>query len=165
MSDILPRHVSSKKETISTFEYVYHCLSDGQDHTSPRDTIHFFSEILKNEKKNASIGEVGTGSSLFSENALITALKDASKHKLETVMFAEYHEFRRYIEILNGKKFDYTLKSLSILWVKSEIEAEIIINKLMNAGFFKQKYDLKSETISVAEIYKPALQLKKGKLK
>lgn len=159
--NIFPEQVKSGNNP-KTFKWMLSRVEDGLGISAPRELIH-----LLNESKEQQIQLLETGTKedsydgLISRAALIQALREVSKVRLEQTIYQEYPDLKHYIELLEEEKTEQDIKSLSKIFNENINNTKIISNKLVSIGFFKEKE--KNNLYWVPFLYRDALNMSQGK--
>lgn len=165
---IFPKQVDTGKNP-ETFKWMLSRIEDGLGIRAPRELIHLLNEAKDKQISNISKGiDCGMNKELISRAALRNALEEVSKVRLVQTIYAEYPELRKYIELLQEHKTEYTIKTISKVFGITQKETKRVIPELVAIGFLKEKIGKLGKddiTYWVPFIYRDALKLLQGKEK
>lgn len=153
----------------SAFNWIYNELEDGNGQVFPRDIIHFFQELKREQRELFNIGDTNFKRELqlFSISAVEKSLSSVSEAKLNQTVFAEYPEDKGNIRALTEKSNFLSIEDLSKVWfdeffMKKEKSADIvrgIASKLCKIGILRESDDKSNYDYSVGNIYKRVLRI------
>ena len=136
---------------------------DGSRQAAPREIIHLLNALRDAQVRHLEIGESNPeGGRLFSRPVFKDALPEVSKTRLEQTLYAEYPEFREYIEKLRGEKTQYLAASLVKIWKLSADKTIQVVRDLCMIGFFEQRGEKENPIFWVPILYRDALDLVQG---
>jgi hypothetical protein len=160
---LFPKQVDTGSNKPETFDWMLSRTRDGYDDTAPRELIHLLSSSREVQLRKLEIGnKEPQGEYLFEGPTFKEALQEVSKVRLEQTLYAEYPQYRSYLEKLMRAKTDQTVQSLSEIWEIPADETNRITTELVEIGFFK-KIDKKHYTSYwVPFIYRGALNMIQG---
>ena len=159
---ILPEQVDKGSKKPKTFDWICSRIEDGNKIITPRELIHFFIEIKKQQIKLNKMGKTNKDDSrIFTPDAIRNSVLNVSKDKLEKTLYSEYPNLKQYIEKLEQEKAEMKLDYLSRIWRNSEEEAENICNELIKIGFFEK--NKKGDYYKIPFLYRQPLKIKQGK--
>jgi hypothetical protein len=171
LSDLFPPEIDNKGKR-GVFSWIYDCLKDGNGAVFPRDVIHFFQELKKEQRTLFNLGESNFDNKFqfFSLSAINEALDTVSITKIKQSIFAEYPELHLKIAALKGLSNPITLTTLVELWGIRSYEgkdekykplARKTADKLCNIGILYENIGESSLSYSVGNIYKRVLKIEK----
>lgn len=164
--DVFPAQVDVGEKRPNTLDWMLTRTADSTSEVpAPRELIH-----LLNEARDAEIKRLEIGKGEAADDALISgaAIKDAmpavSRTRYEQTLLAEYPELKKELELLRGKKTDYTVPNLASIWKLSEEKALEKAALLSEIGFFSRERSEGGDRFWVPFIYRGALELSQGAL-
>jgi hypothetical protein len=156
---VFPPQVDTGPRKSKTFDWCLARTRDGTKTNAPRELIHLLSEAREVQMRKLELGEPPPPDPfLFERTAVKEALPEVSEVRLTKTLYAEYGEYRRYIELLEEQKTNQTTRSLSRIWSVSQDKAQEIASRLVEIGFFEKR----GESYWVPFLYRPALKLVQG---
>lgn len=159
---LFPKQVDTGPKQSTTFDWMLSRTRDGKDEvgTAPRELIHLLSSVKESQlKKLENGGKEPSDRLLFDGTSIKEALYPVSKARLEQTIYAEYPQYKAYLEKLRGAKTDQTIYSLSSIWEVSTEEATKIAAALVDIGFFKKS---PKNTFWVPFLYRSFLNMVQG---
>lgn len=163
IKSILPDKVDTGKNP-TTFEWMVSRVRDGLGVSAPRELIHMFEVIKDLQIKRLERGESEPdGQLLFDRIVFKEALDVVSKVRYSQTFIAEYPEYQKYTNKLQGEKAEHDPDSLSRIWETTKDDAEKIADELVTVGFFERRGSNGSYTYWVPFLYRGALNLIQGK--
>jgi len=155
LESILKKQIDVGQNNPDTIGWILNHIKDGKGRYTPRDFI-----LLIDKARAYQLGEGeerrGGGDYLIGAAAIRKAYYTVSELKLSTQLYAEYPEYRNWIEkFKNGKSThnEETIKKILGSQWKSRVE------KLVYVGFLEE---IKGGW-NIPFIYRPALQIVQGK--
>ena len=107
---ILPEQVDKGSKKPKTFDWICSRIEDGNKIITPRELIHFFIEIKKQQIKLNKMGKTNKDDSrIFTPDAIRNSVLNVSKDKLEKTLYSEYPNLKQYIEKLEQEKAEMKL--------------------------------------------------------
>ena len=160
---LFPEQVEVGSRKSSTFDWMLSRTWDGSRQSAPREIIHLLNELRNAQVRRLEIGESDPeGGRLFSRSVFKVALSEVSKTRLEQTLYAEYPEFREYVEKLRGENTQYTASALANIWKLSDDETLNVVRNLCTIGFFEQRGERENPMFWVPILYRDALDLVQG---
>jgi hypothetical protein len=161
---IFPKRRSARDGRGSdTFEWIMSMVCDGTGAVEPRELIHLFNAAREAQIRRLEMGHAHPpGEPLFDLIAFGEALLEVSRARLQQTIYAEYPQYRRWIERLTGERTEHTSRSLAALWLVNEREAGRRAERLVGIGVFEQSGARTAPVYSVPLLYRPALGLLVG---
>jgi len=162
LTHMLPDQVDAGRNP-KTFDWMLSRTKDGSGQTAPRELIHLLSSLRESQLRRIEIGHDEPPSGmLFDRPAFKEALAVVSEVRLKQTLYAEYPEWRLYIEPLDGAKAQQSPPTLGEMWGVGEGEARRVADKLVELGFFERRGTRESPDYWVPFLYRDALQLVQG---
>jgi hypothetical protein len=97
-----------------TFDWCLLRTRDGTKNNAPRELIHLLSAAREVQLRRLELGEPAPPDPfLFERTAVKDALPEVSEVRLTKTLYAEYDEYRRYLELLEGQKTNHSARTLS----------------------------------------------------
>ncbi len=160
---VFPSQVDTGPNKPMTFDWCLLRTRDGTKNNAPRELIHLLSAAREVQLRRLELGEPAPPDPfLFERTAVKDALPEVSEVRLTKTLYAEYDEYRRYLELLEGQKTNHSARTLSNIWSVPEEAAQEIANRLAEIGFFEKRGEQAHPTYWVPFLYRPALQLVQG---
>jgi hypothetical protein len=161
---MFPEQVESGVNKPKTaFVWILGRTKDAISTTSPRELIHFLSELRDVQIARLERGEkVIAQDKLFEPLAFKDALPEVSRSRLEQTIYAEYPALKAHIEALREQKATQPLANLQAIWNVDAHRAVQIAQELEAIGFFERLGGPQSPTWRVPFLYRPALLLVQG---
>jgi len=160
---LFPEQVEVGSRKPSTFDWMLSRTWDGSKQAAPREIIHLLNELRNAQVRRLEIGESDPeGGRLFSRSVFKDALSEVSKTRLEQTLYAEYPEFRKYIEKLRGENTQYAVSALVKIWNLSDDATMGVVRDLCTIGFFEQRGEKENPMFWVPILYRDALDLVQG---
>jgi hypothetical protein len=136
---------------------------DGTGKNAPRELIHLLNKARDVQTRKLDIGESEPeGDQLFSRSALKDALPEVSEIRLTQTLYAEYPQYRDYLERLRGAKTQHNYESLRATWNVELKDAVKLAQELSEIGFFEMKGTSLEPVFWVPFLYRDALELVQG---
>jgi hypothetical protein len=147
----------------STVDWLLSRTRDGTQLNAPRELIHFLNCLREVQIKRLELGESEPeGQQLFVRASFKEALPEVSKVRLEQTLYAEYPEWKTWLEKLRGEKTLHTPDTLAAIWDVSPAEASSKASELSAIGFFEVRGEKHSPSFWVPFLYRDALGLIQG---
>lgn len=162
LARIFPPQVETGSNKPTTFSWILGRTKDGTEGNSPRELIHFLNELRAVQINRLEKGQATLPDGvLFEQVAFKEALPAVSKTRLEQTLFAEFPQYKKFIEALEEQKATQSGSSLSAIWKVDVKEAEEIAAGLEAIGFFEPGRG-NPTSWRVPFLYRPALGLIQG---
>jgi len=163
MERLFPDQVDGGSNRSKTMDWILNRISDGTGLSAPRELIHFLNTTREEEMRYIELGTAeADDTTLFTRQAIKSALPEVSRVRLEQTIYAEYPDLRPFIGNLEREKSTQRVESLAKIWHVSEKEASEIAEKLTDIGFFEKTGEKDSPLYKVPFLYRPALDLVQG---
>jgi hypothetical protein len=154
---LVPDQVDAEADR-RTFEWLVDRIRDGTGQAAPRELIHLLSLARDTQLERLERGEPEpSGEPLLSPQALLDALPEVSRSRLEQTIFAEYPDSRSFLLALDQQRTDQTSKTLAGIWQVDEDTATVIANGLVELGVFEQRGTRTNPSYWVPFLYHSAL--------
>jgi hypothetical protein len=158
---IFPRKIDSGKNP-ETLRWLIVRTQDSNSVSAPRDVINLIKSAIARQIKQLELGGMEPpDENLFQRTIIKEALSDASKEKVEKHLFAEYPNYRPWLDQLRGGKSEYNVETLSALWKISMDEALSRAHSLEEIGFWLKEKN--SPEFWIPPIYRDGLDIKQGR--
>lgn len=140
-----------------TLGWIINHITDGLNIVTPRDLISIIDKARQYQIEEWKLNDKSSEEAyLIGASALRLAYSEISKDKLETQLYAEYPDLRRFIEKFTDSKAEHNEESLKRIlggrW-------RFIIKKLVDTGFIEEKQN----TWKIPFIYREGLKISQGK--
>lgn len=160
---LFPGQVDVGSRKPSSFDWMLSRTWDGSRQVAPREIIHLLNALRDAQVRHLEVGEsTPEEGRLFSRAVFKDALPVVSKARLEQTLYAEYPEFREYIEKLRGEKTQYLAGSLAKIWNLSADATMKVVRDFCMIGFFEQRGEKENPIFWVPILYRDALDLVQG---
>lgn len=161
---IFPHQVEQGPRKAATFDWMIGRCADASGNTAPREVIHLLNCLRDEEIRRLERGEnAAPGEQMFDRSVFKQALPRVSETRINTYLFAEYPEYRPFIEKLKGEKTEQTPESLSHIWGIHREEAIEKAAGLIKLGFFQARGTRSDPTFWVPFLYRDGLNLVQGR--
>lgn len=161
---LFPRQVDVGERQSDTFNWITSRIRDGLGNIAPRELIHYYNEIVVQEKREQDINNNNIEPrNIVSRQAIKNAAKDVSKVRTERTLFAEYPHLKSYVTALENNKAEQSSATLSEVWASSTQDAVTIANELSDIGFFEQKIAKTENIYKIPFLYRFYLDISQGK--
>ena len=161
---LFPEQVDVGEKQSQSFDWILNRVRDGLGNIAPREFIHFYNEVLNNQKMADHIGaSKAEGANIFSRQAIKDATLEVSKVRIEQNLFAEYATLKPYILALEKSKAEHKLDTLGRIWNTSLDETKRIAAELVAIGFFENRAAKDEGVYKVPFMYRPYLEITQGK--
>lgn len=158
-----PRQIDIGPNKSETFEWLLGRTKDGTGVNTPRELIHFLSELRDEQIRRLERGEsVPMDDLLFDRSIFKTALKAVSEVRLTQTLLAEYPELKPFVTVMNGEKASHTPETLARIWSIDSSLARERADSLAKVGFFEFRGDKQSPQYWVPFLYRDALSIVQG---
>ena len=132
------RVFSEKVGHEDTFEWLKSRTEDSKGSLLPREVIALLRRAKDSQLLRFQNGQYEPADErLFDEFALQDSLAIVSRDRLEKTIYAEFNEYKEYIEALRNQKATNNLAALASIWAVDNEEAKKISEGLVKIGFFK----------------------------
>lgn len=146
-----------------TFEWVISLVTDGSGVAAPRELIHLFNAARDAQIRRLEMGQPPPiGDLLFDLVAFGDALEEVSQARLRQTIFAEYPQYRPWIEGLSGERVEHTTRTLATTWSVNDVEATRRAERLAGIGVLRPSGSRATIAYQVPLLYRPALGLLSG---
>ena len=160
---IFPDRIDSGPNKPQTFEWMLGRTKDGTGVNTPRELIHFLTEIRDEQIRRLEQGDtVPDENFLFNRVVFKDALKIVSEARLTQTLLAEYAELRPSIMALRNERTLHTPETLAKLWQVEATQAQAMAALLVSAGFFEPRGTKAQPQYWVPFIYRDALEMVQG---
>ena len=159
---LFPAQVEQGEKKRATFDWIVSRCADGRAKTAPREVIHLLNSLREKEVERIERGGLMADETLFDRGVFKAALAAVSNTRLSGTIYAEYDDLKTYIAKLEGQKTEQTFKSLRFTWGVSVFDAERLVQKLVDIGFFQKKSSREEDTYWVPFLYRDALRMSQG---
>ena len=137
---------------------------DGTDRTAPRELIHLVESARGQQLRSFDLGDdEPEGETLITGAAVKAGLPDVSQARLQRTLYAEYPEYKPWIEKLEGQKTEQTEEALAALWGTGEPETTRRAQRLVEIGFFEQRVRGGTPSYWVPFLYRDSLKMVQGR--
>ncbi len=161
---LFPSQVEQGEKKSSTFDWIVGRCADGSGDTAPREIIQLLNSLREQEIGRLERGEdEAPEDQIFDRSVFKAALPVVSETRLNTYLYAEFPEQRKYLEKLRGEKTEQTPESLAEIWGMNAEEATQNATKLADLGFFEVRGTRTDPSYWVPFLYRDALELVQGK--
>lgn len=161
---MLPKQVDVGERQSETFEWVLSRIRDGLNSTPPRDLIHYYNEMVRQEIGEQEISNNNVEEpNILSRAAIKNAAYEVSKTRVIRTLFAEYPEFKKDILEFENKKAEHNIETLCSIWNVASNEALTKARKLSEIGFFELKTARNEQVYKIPFIYRFHLNVTQGK--
>jgi hypothetical protein len=148
----------------SPFNWILSRVRDGLSNVAPRELIHFYNEIIIQEKREQSISNNNIESpNLVSRQSVKNATQEVSKVRTEQTVFAESPDLKESIMALENGKAEHNLNTLCSAWSLNSEESLIKAQKLAEIGFFEQIAARTEKIYKIPFLYRSYLRISQGK--
>lgn len=159
---IFPDKVATGKNP-STMGWFVTRTSDGSGVGKPREIIHLVDvarrqQIVALERG----GKEPPQEQLIDRASIKGALPLVSKVYFEQTLLAEHDDLKKWKELLVGEKATQNLKSLTNIWNLTHDEAQDVVKRLVDIGFFEKRGGQDSD-LRIPFLLRPALKIVQGK--
>lgn len=160
---IFPEQVDVGEKKPTTFDWMLSRTSDGTKETAPRELIHLLSSARDQQLKSLELGGAEPPEeTLFDRTSLKEALPGVSKVRFDQTLCAEFPDFKKSLERLDGEKTQQTPETLAKIWRVSSEQALKTAMKLTEIGFFELRGDKEKPIFWVPFLYRDALNMVQG---
>lgn len=160
---VFPKQVDRGPRKATTFSWMRGRTRDGTGQSAPREMIHLLEEARTAQIKRIEIGQGEPGNHrLFDSAALREALPEVSEVRLNSTIYAEYPDLKRWIAALEGQKTKQFPATLAALWGVPSEQAINIAEKLVEIGFFEGQSSGSVPVYWVPFLYRDALGMVQG---
>ena len=160
---IFPDQVEVGSRKPYTLDWMISRIRDGTRQPAPRELIHFLNSLRDVQVRSLEVGDPDPeGGRLFSRAVFKEALPEVSRVRLHQTLYAEYPEYREFIESLRGENTQHSVKSLAKIWKKSDDETQKIAQMLVEVGFMEVRGEKDQPTYWIPILYRDALELVQG---
>lgn len=158
-----PAQVEQGTRKRATLEWIISRCADAAQRTAPREVIHLLTSLREQEIARLERGESPPPSDqLFDRAVFKLALPKVSEARLVQNLYAEYPQFRPFLEKLRNQRTEQTLESLSQIWSVNSVQTSELTDQLVEIGFFQHRRERSPETYWIPFLYRDALQLSQG---
>lgn len=159
---MLPDQVDAGRNP-KTFDWMVSRTKDGSSQTAPRELIHLLASLRDSQLRRIEVGHgEPPDSMLFDRPAFKDALREVSEVRLKQTLYAEYPEWKPYIEALEGAKAQQSPPTLGEVWDVEESVARRLADKLVDLGFFERRGTRTDPDYWIPFLYRDALHLVQG---
>jgi len=160
---LFPSQVDLGAKKPTSLDWALSRTRDGKGINTPRELIQLFTNARTKELKKLETGINNLeNDQIISRQSLKEAIEDVSKQRMEQTIYAEFPQFKDYIEKLRDDKADHILETLAKKWSVTISEAEEIAKELEKIGFFEQRGTISSPKYRVPFMYRPYLDILQG---
>lgn len=160
---MFPAQVEQGEKKRATFDWIVSRCADGRARTAPREVIHLLNSLREQEVARIERGgPVSQDETLFDRTVFKSALAAVSSARLAGTLYAEYSDLKTFMTKLEGQKTEQTLESLQSIWGVTEGKSELIVQQLVDVGFFQKKTSRQEDTYWVPFLYRDALRMSQG---
>ena len=161
---LFPEQVDVGEKQSQSFDWILNRVRDGLGNIAPREFIHFYNEVLNNQKGADRIGaSKPEGTNIFSRQAIKDATLEVSKVRIEQNLFAEYASLKPFILRLEKSKAEHNLDTLSRVWGIPPEDTKRVAGELVAIGFFENRAAKDEGIYKVPFMYRPYLEITQGK--
>lgn len=159
-----PRQIDTGHNKPLTFEWILGHTKDGTGINTPRELIHFLTEIRNEQIQRFERGgdDLPPDNHLFTRGVFKAALRLVSETRLTQTLLAEYPELRSSVMALKGERTLHYPESLAKLWSVTPEEAHSSAARLVSVGFFELRGTKTAPQYWVPFIYRDALAMVQG---
>lgn len=145
-------------------DWIKNRVRDGLSNIAPREIIHFYTEMIKQEQKEQDIGNNKIeNSNIVSKDSIKNSTYEISKVKTEQTIFTEYPNLQEYIMALENNKAEHNLDTLMETWKLESKKALEIANNLAEVGFFEERTAKLEKIYKIPFLYRFYLNITQGK--
>ena len=160
---VFPRQVDVGQNKPESLDWMITRTMDGTKLPAPRELIHLLNVTRDNQVQRLELGAAELdGEALFSSQAILDALPEVSKTRLEQTVFAEYARLREHIEMLRGEQTLQKVETLQQIWKIDSAETLDKANQLIEIGFFEQRGTRGDPQFWVPFVYRDAAGMVQG---
>lgn len=160
---IFPEQIDIGDKKPKTMDWLISRVRDGNNTVAPREIIHFLNESQQQQISRFQIGQDELEEELLvGRTAFKSAMDTVSKVRIEQTLYAEYPDFKIYIQKLEGQKTEHNIKSLSSIWNLDAEQTTAIARSLSEIGFFEEKGNLHNPRFWIPFLYRNGLKLIQG---
>lgn len=160
---VFPDQIDTGSKKPTALDWMLSRIVDGSGENVPRELIHLLTSAQSIQLKKIETGvETPEDERLFSRSAFRDALDEVSTTRLENTLFAEYPNFKPWLESLEGEKTQQNPDSLAKIWGVNRSEALKRAKNLTEVGFFEKRGTNQDPTYWTPFLYRPALNLSQG---
>jgi hypothetical protein len=160
---VFPEQPELGSRRSTTLDWMLSRTRDGTKKNAPRELIHFLNSLRDVQVRRLEVGDAEPEENrLFARTSFKDALPEVSRVRLEQTLFAEYPEFKPYVEKLKGEKAQHTIESLTAIWKEGRERAGEAAKSLVEVGFFEQRGDRELPVYWVPPLYRVALEMIQG---
>lgn len=160
---VFPPQVDVGKSKPKTLDWMLSRTADGTKRTAPRELIHL---LLAARDEQLKLDELGSSDReqlyLIGNSSIRSGLLSVSKARFEQTLCAEKPSLQPYLQKLEGQKTQQTPLTLTTIWGCSNEQTTIIIEQLIEAGFFERRGSREKPIFWVPMLYRGALKLIQG---
>ena len=161
---VFPEQVERGERKSTTLKWMVGRTRDGTDRTAPRELIHLVESARGQQLRASELGDdEPEGETLINGAAIKAGLPDVSQARLQRTLYAEYPEYKPWIEKLEGQKTEQTEETLSVLWRTGAGEAARRAQRLVEIGFFEQRVRAGIPSYWVPFLYRDSLKMVQGR--
>jgi hypothetical protein len=161
---LFPKQVEQGPQKATTFKWMVTRCADSTKKTAPRELIHLLNCIRDQEiRRLEQGGRLAPDAQLFDRSVFKAALPTVSDARLNQYLYAEYPNYRDYLEKLDGQKTEQTSDSLADIWGTDKMAAIAKADELVELGFFEKRGTRDDPTFWVPFLYRDALHLIQGR--
>ncbi len=161
---LFPQQVDAGEKQSDTFNWIKNRVRDGLSNIAPREIIHFYTEMIKQEQKEQDIGNNKIeNSNIVSKDSIKNSTYEISKVKTEQTIFTEYPNLQEYIMALENNKAEHNLDTLMENWKLESEKALEIANNLAEVGFFEERTAKLEKIYKIPFLYRFYLNITQGK--
>jgi hypothetical protein len=161
---IFPEQVEIGINKPRTFDWMLGRTRDGTGTNAPRELIHLLTAARDVQLGKLEVGErEPPNGKLFGGAAIKEALAEVSRVRLEQTLYAEYPEWREYLEKMQRQKTEQQLATLEVVWETDSVKSRQVADELVEIGFFERRGTREQPAYWVPFIYRDALQMIQGK--
>ena len=159
---IFPDKIDTGKNP-KTFAWVCSRLQDGHEQATPRELVQFCSALRTHQLQRLENAAAPPSEELlFERSSFKAALAPVSVNRLRNTIFAEYPDYKAWIEGLRGKKSLQSANTLSAAWCIELTESNRRAELLSEIGVFKRSGDPENMLYEIPILYRSALQIIRG---
>ena len=160
---IFPEQVERGARKSTTLTWMVGRTRDGTGRTAPRELIHLVEAARQQQLRSLELGEdEPRDETLITGTAIKAGLPEVSQARLQRTLYAEYPEYKQWVEKLEGGKTLQTDRTLSKLWGVDESEAASRAQQLVEIGFFEQRGAGEHPSYWVPFLYRDSLNMVQG---